>query len=237
MSVADRSKHTVSQCAACYVNHCEFQELYPLQPVYKPDLNLKQRFDLSKSGRAAASSVLKELNGMFKVNFNQTYLELSPSIQVADNNRTGASSSKRQIKLDVKKAVETGIGENMAIAHLAECESDASYSRKRKIAGFEWAPPGKTSKFVLIPAEKEGEILSFLSNCETPVIWSAVAKRFDIGGTNADHAVKQLAISKGLNVENLQGKKEKANPVSRVHKKKIGDHYVSIPCLPTLEKS
>ena len=232
MSIAERKKHTVSKCVACYVNYSEFQLSYPLKPVFVPDLNIKQHLMSARSASVAANSILRDLNGVFQANFNKSFVEMSSDIV-----KTAKSSSsyilKRKISLEMKKTVESSLRENMAIVHLAECESDASYSRKRKVSCFQAAPAKRSQTFKVTP-EKEAEIVSYLKDCEGPVVWSTVAKSYQILATNGGHIVKQLAIRAGLDVETLQGKKEKSFTVSRVHKKKTSDHHVSMPCLPSL---
>ena len=67
----------------------------------------------------------------------------------------------------------------------------------------------KKSHLCQIPSDKESEIISFLQNDyeDKPIVWSAVAKQFNITTSNGGHMVKQLAVRSGLNVESLQRKK------------------------------
>ena len=114
------------------------------------------------------------------------------------------------------------MSENIAITHLAECESDASYLRKHKMTSFTSVPSEpKKRRLCQIPSDEESEIVSFLQNyCkDKPIVWSAVAKQFNITATNGEHMVKQLAIRFGLNVESLQCKKDNNSPRNRVHMK------------------
>ena len=96
----------------------------------------------------------------------------------------------------------------------------------------------KKSRLCQIPSDKESEIISFLQNyCEDkPIVWSAVAKQFNITTTNGGHMVKQLALRSGLNVESLQRKKDNISPRNRVHKKRTSDSKVPVPCMPSLAK-
>ena len=131
------------------------------------------------------------------------------------------------------------MSENVAITHLAECESDASYVRKRKMTSFTAvSSEPKKGRLCQIPSDKESEIISFLQNyCEDkPIVWSAVAKQFNITTTNGRHMVKQLAVRSGLNVESLQRKKDNVLPRNRVHKKKTSDNKVPVPCMPSIAK-
>ena len=51
------------------------------------------------------------------------------------------------------------MSENIAIAHLAECESDASYVRKRKMTSFtSVSSEPKKSHLCQIPSDKELEV-------------------------------------------------------------------------------
>ena len=92
------------------------------------------------------------------------------------------------------------MSENIAITHLAECESDALYLRKRKMTSFtSVSSESKKSRLCQKPSDKESEIVSFLRNYgeDEPIVWSAVAKQFNITTANGGHMVKQLAIRKG----------------------------------------
>ena len=128
------------------------------------------------------------------------------------------------------------MSENIAITHLAEYESDASYLRKRKMTSYtSVSSEPKKSCLCQIPSDKESEIVSFLQNYieDKPIVWSDVAKQFNITATNGGHIVKQLAIRSGLNVESLQCKKDNDSPRNRVHKKRTSDSKVPVPCMPS----
>ena len=80
------------------------------------------------------------------------------------------------------------MSENVAITHLAECESDASYVRKPKMTSFvPVSSEPKKGRLCQIPSDKASEIISFLQN------WSSAT-------TNGRHMVKQLVVRSGLNV-------------------------------------
>ena len=120
------------------------------------------------------------------------------------------------------------MSENIAITHLAECESDVSYLRKRNMTSFtSVSSEPKKGHLCQIPSDKESEIVSFLQNyCEDkPIIWSP--KQFNITTTDGQ-MVKQLAIRSGLNVESLQFKKDNDSPRNRVHKKRTSDSKVPV---------
>ena len=126
------------------------------------------------------------------------------------------------------------MSKNIAVSHLAECESDASYLRKRAMTSN--LPKPKKQYLGSIDAEKEADIVAYLKEYsdEKPVVWSTLARKFDIKATNGGYMIKQLAIKSGLNVEALQGKGE-LGPRIRVHKKKASAD-VAVPCMPSLSK-
>ena len=39
LSHSEQGKHTLSTCSACYVNHGDIQQYFPLKPVYVPESN------------------------------------------------------------------------------------------------------------------------------------------------------------------------------------------------------
>ena len=94
----------------------------------------------------------------------------------------------------------------------------------------------KKGRLCQIPSDKKSEIISFLQNyCEgKPIVWSAVAKQFNLTTTNGGHMVKQFTVRSGLNVESLQCKKGYVLPRNRVHKKRTSDSkvpvQVPVPC-------
>ena len=52
------------------------------------------------------------------------------------------------------------MSENIAITHLAECESDASYLRKHKMTSFTSVPSEpKKRRLCQIPSDEESEIV------------------------------------------------------------------------------
>ena len=168
----------------------------------------------SKNDKFEAKVVLKELNGVFVTKHNKSFTDI---LQKVCNLKAPTSqpqlkeSRKRTCEVALIRNCEKRMSENIAITHLAECESDASYLRKRKMTSFtSVSSEPKKSHLCQIPSDKESEIVSFLQNyCEDkPIVWSAVAKQFNITTTNGGHMVKQLAIRSGLNVESLQCKKD-----------------------------
>ena len=58
------------------------------------------------------------------------------------------------------------------------------------------------------------------------IVWSAVAKQFNITTTNGGHMVKQLAVRSGLNVESPQFQKDNDSPRNRMQKKRTSDSKV-----------
>ena len=145
-----------------------------------------------------------EANGVFEVNILPKVCNLKAITQP-------------QLKENCKHPCNTALicdcekpmSENVAIIHLAEYESDTSHVHKCKMSSFtavSFEP--KKGHLCQLPSDKESEIISFLQNyCEDkPIVWSAVAKQFNINTTNGGHMVKQLAVRSGLNVESLQCK-------------------------------
>ena len=232
MSVADRKKHTVLKCYACSMQYSEIQCSFPLKPFFEVSI-VNPQLCSSQNAKIEAKVVLKEINGVFEV---KPFTDILPKIcnlkaitqpQVKEN-------SKRPCKTALIRDCGKRMSENIAITHLAECESDALYVRKRKMTSFTAvSSEPKKSRLCQILSDKESEIISFLQNfCEDkPIVWSAVAKQFNITTTNGGHMVKQLAVRSGLNVESLQRKKDNISPRNRVHKKRISDSEVPVPCM------
>ena len=83
------------------------------------------------------------------------------------------------------------MSKNIAVSHLAECESDASYLRKRAMTSFCASNLPKPKKQYLgsIDAEKEADIVAYLKEYsdEKPVVWSTLARKFDIKATNGGY--------------------------------------------------
>ena len=148
------------------------------------------------------------------------------------------SKQKRSYERALVRNYENVMSENIAVSPIAECESDASYLRKRAMTSFcaSNSPAPKKQYLSSIDAEKEAEIVAYLKEYsdDKPVVWSTLARKFDIKTTNGGHMIKQLAIKSGLNVEALQGKGERG-PRKRVQKKKAST-YVPVPCMPSLSK-
>ena len=240
MSVADRKKHTVSKCYACSMQYTEIQRSFPLKPFFEASI-VNPQLCSSKNAKFEAKVVLKELNGVFEVKRNKTFTDILPKVcnLKAVTQPQRKENRKRPCKTALIRDCEKRMSENVAITHLAECESDASYVRKRKMTSFTAvSSEPKKGRLCQIPSDKESEIISFLQNyCEDkPIVWSAVAKQFNITTTNGGHMVKQLAVRSGLNVESLQRKKDNVLPRNRVHKKKTSDNKVPVPCMPSIAK-
>ena len=90
-------------------------------------------------------------------------------------------NSKHPCKTTLIRDCEKRMSENIAITRLAECESDASYVHKRKMASFTAvSSEPKKSRLCQIPSDKESGIISFLQNyCEDkPIVWSAVVSKY-----------------------------------------------------------
>ena len=240
MSVADRKKHTVSKCYACSMQYTELQRSFPLKPFFEVSI-VNPQLCSSKNTKFEAKVVLKELNGVFEVKHIKSFTDILP--KVCNLKAITQPQRKENRKCPSKTALirdcEKRMSENVAITHLAECESDASYVRKRKMTSFTAvSSEPKKGHLCQIPSDEESEIVSFLQNyCEDkPIVWSAVAKQFNITTTNGGHMVEQLAIRSGLNVESLQCKKDNVLPRNRVHKNKTSDSKVPVPCMPSLAK-
>ena len=238
MSIADRKQHTVSKCYTCCIKFNELQQSFPAQPVFAPSLIDPKLFS-DGNAKSNAKYTLKELNGLFVGRHNHSFTEVLP--KVCKSLVSGSQSINRQNKSDKTALIrecENVMSENVAIAHLAECESDASYLRKRMMTSFTkpLTPAPKKQRLCHIDSEKEIEILAYLKDYsdDKAIVWSALAKKFDIRATNGGHVIKQLAIKSGLDVEALQGKKASV-PRNRVHKKKTGSN-VPVPCMPSLAK-
>ena len=238
--MAAPKKHTVSKCYACSMQFTEIQRSFPLKPFFEASI-VNPQLCSSKNAKFEAKVVLKELNGVFEVKHSKSFTDILPKVCNLK------AITQPQLKQDFKRPYKTALirdcekrmSENIAITHLAECESDASYVRKRKMTSFTAvSSEPKKSRLCQIPSDKELEIISFLQNyCEDkPIVWSAVAKQFNITTTNGGYMVKQLAIRSGLNVESLQCKKDKDSPRNRVHKKRTSDSKVPVPCMPSLAK-
>ena len=237
MSVADRKQHTISKCYACGVKFHELQQAFPAQPFFQPSI-----IDpglLCGNAKSDGKSILKELNGLFVAKYNQSFTDILPQVCTFIVPRTQSESKQnRSCERALVRNCENLMSENIAVSHLAECESDASYLRKRAITSFCASNLPKPKKQYLgsIDAEKEADIVAYLKEYsdEKPVVWSTLARKFDIKATNDGYMIKQLAIKSGLNVKALQGKGE-FGPRKRVHKKKASAD-VAVPCMPSLSK-
>ena len=82
--------------------------------------------------------VFKELNGVFEIKHNKAFTDILPKVcnLKAIAQPQVKESSKRPCKIGLIRDCEKRMSENIAITHLAECEADASYVRKRKMTSF-----------------------------------------------------------------------------------------------------
>ena len=137
MSVADRKKHTVSKCYACSMQYTEIQRSFPLKPFFEASI-VNPQLCSSKNAKFEAKVVLKELNGVFEVKHNKSFTDILPKVcnLKAITQPQHKENRKRPCKTALIRDCEKRMSENVAITHLAECESDASYVRKRKMTSF-----------------------------------------------------------------------------------------------------
>ena len=128
MIVSDKKKHTVLKCVACSMQYTEIQHSFPL---------INPQLCLSKNAKFEAKVVLKELNGVFEVE-HKAFTDILPKVCNLK------AITQPQLKENCKRPCKTGLirdcekrmpGENIAISHLAECESDASCA-KCKVTSF-----------------------------------------------------------------------------------------------------
>ena len=138
MSVADRKKHTVSKCYACSMQFTEIQRSFPLKPFFEVSI-VNPQLCSSKNAKFEAKVVLKELNGVFVTKHNKSFTDILPKVcnlKAPTSQPQLKESRKRTCEVALIRNCEKRMSENIAIIHLAECESDASYLRKRKMTSF-----------------------------------------------------------------------------------------------------
>lgn len=59
LSHSEQGKHTLSTCRACYVNHGDIQQYFPLKPVYVPESTVEV---IGGQEKAAAQRLIHDAN-------------------------------------------------------------------------------------------------------------------------------------------------------------------------------
>ena len=238
LPLAEKKKHSVGKCTACAVNFSDLQKSFLMQPTFEVNLLNKESVSTAHNATVFAKSVLKELNQVcddqFGVSFTNTLPRASPALSLRKT-RLEKQQATREMKRKIIVEVEQRYAENVAISHLAEGESDASYIRKRERSSFD--PPQLSAKRPTIrniDPDKEAEILARLSNWQmgVPLVWSKLAKEYGITATNGGNSIKELARKHGFDVVALQGKPD--TPRMRCKKSKLADGRTSVPWPPSI---
>ena len=101
---------------------------FSLKPFYEISI-VNPQLHSSKNTKFKAKVVLKELNGVFEVKHNKSFTNIS--LKVCNLKAITQPQVKESRKCPCKTTLicdrEKRMSENVAITHLAECESNTSY--------------------------------------------------------------------------------------------------------------
>ena len=132
---------------------------FPLKPFFEVSI-VNPQLCSSKNAKFKAKVVLKELNSVFEVKHNKSFTDILPKVcnLKAITQPQRKENRKRPSKTALIRNCEKRMSENIAITHLAECESDASYVRKRKMTSFTAVSPNRRKvvcvKYLVIKNQK-----------------------------------------------------------------------------------
>ena len=99
----------------------------------------------------------------FGVLFTNTLPRASPALGL-HKTRLEKQQVTREMKRNIIAEVEKQYAENVAISHLAEGESDASYTRKRKRSSFD--PPNRVRNGQQFEISVQTKRPKFLQGCQ-----------------------------------------------------------------------
>ena len=232
-----KSSHSASKCIVCAVQNTELQHAMPMRPHFEAENEENLYGPLEKlSAKRFAKTKYDKINSLCLASTGQPFAEVAinhigPFKEITKN-------VQKQCTSDVNKA----LAENAVIGVHAH---DTSFSRydKQRLATFYERPDTtqpKTSR--KRPPLKESDCpntTDFQALCHKLKNWdntekfvgSALAKEFEISGTDAGHKIKLLAIELGADIPGLE---VVSKPKSILKKYENSD--VSMPALPTSKK-
>ncbi len=137
-----KSKHTLSNCDACYKEHENLQKSFPSKPLYTTpvsiSVNLPQKTESGFTKREAKDigrRVLKDLDNVWQESFGQPITPTLPKILpeaklVVKKTKTEKKKRDRTVKRAFVKEVNSHLAKNATLTVLAEAESVSSLQQK-----------------------------------------------------------------------------------------------------------
>ena len=245
LSPEDKSKHSLSNCIACYDNHYSTQLLYPVKPTFIPECSVVT-LDSTNTERENAKRILSESNRLWEQTYGHNFSDALPKL-CPDTNLTQKVSKqqRKQNRIRDRKIVQhvsEQMASNVTLVTLSSGESMAGYHRKRMAMSFDNDTSQPTSKKQKhhSPSDENRNwnsdaVLEDLRQWpqDVQINWSSFARSHRVPGKNGGQTVKEFAKEHGIDTFTLD--KRSTTPRTRPRKCKLPGGEISSPSLPSVK--
>lgn len=237
--MAEREKHSVSNCVQYFELHLDHQRSFPLKPMFhhKPSVTLDTAALHRQGVKKFTSGVLTELNRVYQ---HEAGTSFNDAVAVSTSSEQLKQKEVAEVKKQVTMAVNEQFAEKAAISMLTECESKRKYHRKQMAQSFcsPLQPATKKRKHsptfskVTWDRDQLKETLSTWPD-EKPINWTKVARDHGIAGHNAGQVAKEFAEKEQINLSRIATSRRK--PTLRPRRQKLPGSTISIPSNPSIK--